>query len=43
VVVRYGSEHVHAEEWDKFGRLGMLCGMLDAAGAVIGCALAGVV
>ncbi|KHK92304.1 lipopolysaccharide biosynthesis protein [Novosphingobium malaysiense] len=43
VVVRYGSEHVHAEEWDKFGRLGMLCGMLDAAGAVLGCALAGVV
>lgn len=43
VVVSYGSEHVHAEEWDKFGRLGMLCGMLDAAGAVIGCALAGVV
>ncbi len=43
VVVRYGSEHVHAEAWDKFGRLGMLCGMLDAAGAVLGCALAGVV
>jgi O-antigen/teichoic acid export membrane protein len=43
VVVRYGSEHVHAEDWDKFGRLGMLCGMLDAAGAVFGCALAAVV
>ncbi|MCT2398567.1 lipopolysaccharide biosynthesis protein [Novosphingobium mangrovi (ex Huang et al. 2023)] len=42
VVVRYGSEHVHAEEWDKFGRLGMLCGMLDAAGAMLGCALAAV-
>jgi O-antigen/teichoic acid export membrane protein len=43
VVVRYGSEHVHAEDWDKFGRLGMLCGMLDAAGAVFGCALAAIV
>lgn len=43
VVVRYGSEHVHAQDWDKFGRLGMLCGLLDAAGAVIGCALAAVV
>ncbi|WP_188768037.1 lipopolysaccharide biosynthesis protein [Novosphingobium endophyticum] len=43
VVVRYGSEHVHAEDWDKFGRLGMLCGMLDAVGAVFGCALAAVV
>ena len=43
VVVRYGSEHVHAGHWDKFGRLGMLCGMLDAVGAVLGCILAGVV
>ncbi|MCJ2187127.1 lipopolysaccharide biosynthesis protein [Novosphingobium beihaiensis] len=43
VVVRYGSAHVHAQDWDKFGRLGMLCGVLDAAGAVMGCALAGVV
>jgi len=42
VVVRYGSEHVHAQQWDKFGRLGMLCGVLDGVGAVIGCALAGV-
>lgn len=41
-VVRYGSEHIHAGEWDRFGRLGMLCGMLDALGAVIGCVLAGV-
>ena len=43
VVVRYGSEHVHAKDWDKFGRLGMLCGMIDAAGAVFGCVLAAVV
>ncbi|AIT80255.1 lipopolysaccharide biosynthesis protein [Novosphingobium pentaromativorans] len=42
VVVRYGSEHVHAEDWGKFGRLGMLCGMLDAVGAVIGCGLAAI-
>ena len=43
VVVRYGSQHVHAKDWDKFGRLGMLCGVLDAVGAVLGCALAAVV
>lgn len=42
VVVRYGSEHVHAREWDKFGRLGMLCGVLDGVGATIGCGLAAV-
>ncbi|MFC0205167.1 lipopolysaccharide biosynthesis protein [Novosphingobium soli] len=40
VVVRYGSEHVHARDWGKFGRLSMLCGMIDAAGAVFGCLLA---
>jgi len=43
VVVRYGSEHVHAEAWDKFGRLGLLCGIADALGAVFGCIIAGVV
>lgn len=42
VVVRYGSEHVHAKAWDKFGRLGMLCGLLDAVGAAVGCGLAAV-
>ncbi|MFA7585325.1 MAG: lipopolysaccharide biosynthesis protein [Novosphingobium sp.] len=42
VVVRYGSEHVHAEDWDKFGRLGMLSGMIDLLGAVLGCVIAGV-
>lgn len=41
VVVRYGSEHVHRQDWDKFGRLGMLCGLIDAIGAVVGCLLAG--
>lgn len=42
VVVRYGSEHVHAQDWAKFGRLGMLCGVIDAFGAVLGCALAAI-
>lgn len=42
VVVRFGSVHVHDENWDKFGRLGMLCGLLDAVGAIIGCALAAI-
>lgn len=43
VVVRYGSAHVHAQDWDRFGRLGMLCGLVDAIGAVCGCALAGII
>ncbi|WP_156495467.1 lipopolysaccharide biosynthesis protein [Croceicoccus estronivorus] len=43
VVVRYGAEHVHAKNWDAFGRLGMLCGVLDAIGAVMGCGIAWVV
>ncbi|QSR16766.1 lipopolysaccharide biosynthesis protein [Novosphingobium sp. KA1] len=42
VVVRYGSEHVHNQDWGKFGRLGMLCGVLDALGAVMGCGLAAI-
>lgn len=42
VVVRYGSEHVHNKDWSKFGRLGMLCGVLDALGAVMGCGLAAI-
>lgn len=40
VVVRYGAPHVHEEEWAKFGRLGMLCGLLDAIGAIVGCGIA---
>lgn len=43
VVVRYGAAHVHEENWPAFGRLGMLAGVLDAVGAVCGCALAAVV
>jgi O-antigen/teichoic acid export membrane protein len=43
VVVRYGAQHVHDKAWEKFGRLGMLSGMLDAAGAVFGCVIAGVI
>ncbi|MET0180764.1 MAG: oligosaccharide flippase family protein [Novosphingobium sp.] len=39
-VVRYGAAHVHAEEWEKFGRLGMFCGILDFGGAIVGCLLA---
>lgn len=42
IMVRYGSEHAQAREWDKFGRLGMLCGLLDAAGGLIGCLFAAV-
>lgn len=42
VVVRYGSEHVHQQQWDKFGRLAMLAGLLDVVGAILGCLLAAV-
>lgn len=40
VVVQYGAKHVHARDWEKFGRLGMFGGMLDAVGAALGCVVA---
>jgi O-antigen/teichoic acid export membrane protein len=40
VVVRYGAEHVHKKDWGAFGRLGMLCGLLDVVGAIVGCGVA---
>jgi O-antigen/teichoic acid export membrane protein len=40
VVVRYGAPHVHARDWAGFGRVAMLCGVLDAVGAVAGCIIA---
>lgn len=43
IVVRYGAPHVHARDWREFGRLGMFCGLLDAIGAMVGCAIAWVV
>lgn len=39
-VVRYGVSYVHDKDWARFGRLSMLCGLIDALGAVIGCAIA---
>ena len=39
-VVRYGTLHIEAREWDKFGRVALLGGVLDALGAVAGCVLA---
>ena len=43
VVVRYGAPLVHAGKWQAFGRLGMVAGLLDAAGAAFGCLVAYVV
>ena len=40
VVVRYGAPHVHVGDWRGFGRLAMLCGLLDVAGAIFGCLVA---
>lgn len=42
VVVRYGSESVHEQDWDRFGRLAMLCAGLEALGALAGCIIAAV-
>ena len=36
-VVRYGARYVHDGDWERFGRLGMLCGLLDWVGAILGC------
>lgn len=36
VVVQYGARHVHNQDWEKFGRLSMFNGVLDAVGAVLG-------
>ncbi|MGD9664389.1 MAG: oligosaccharide flippase family protein, partial [Novosphingobium sp.] len=30
IVVRYGAAHVQRDDWGAFGRLSMLCGLLDA-------------
>ena len=43
IVVRYGAEHVHNEDWAAFGRLSLFAGMLDLAGAVFGTVLAYIV
>ena len=43
IVVRYGAEHVHKEDWAAFGRLNLFAGLLDVAGAVFGTILAYIV
>jgi O-antigen/teichoic acid export membrane protein len=43
IVVRYGAEHVHKEDWAAFGRLSLFAGLLDVAGAVAGTVLAYIV
>ncbi|HSQ95892.1 MAG TPA: lipopolysaccharide biosynthesis protein [Croceibacterium sp.] len=43
MVVRYGAEHVHGEDWAAFGRLSLFAGFLDVAGAVFGTILAYIV
>ncbi len=42
-VVRYGASYVHDKDWPRFARLAMLCGLIDAFGSVLGCAIAVVV
>jgi O-antigen/teichoic acid export membrane protein len=43
IVVRYGAQHVHNEDWAAFGRLSLFAGMLDVAGALFGTVLAYIV
>lgn len=40
VVVRFGVSYVNEKQWEKFGRLVMLCAGLDVLGAICGCLLA---
>lgn len=43
IIVRYGTRHIAQGRWDAFGRLAIFGGLIDAIGAVMGCALAMVV
>jgi len=43
IVVRYGAEHVHKDDWAAFGRLSLFAWLLDVAGAVAGTVLAYIV
>ncbi|MFA7586703.1 MAG: lipopolysaccharide biosynthesis protein, partial [Novosphingobium sp.] len=43
VIIRFGADYVHRQEWARFGRLAMLCGLLDVAGAIAGSLLAFVI
>lgn len=40
MVIRFGTPLVAKRDWDAFGRLAMGGGVMDVAGAAIGCALA---
>lgn len=42
-VVRYGAAYVHDNDWVRFSRLSMLCGVIDAAGALFGCVIAAII
>lgn len=43
VIIRFGADYVHRQEWERFGRLAMLCGLLDVVGAIVGSFIAFVV
>lgn len=43
VVVRFGVKHVHDKDWDGFGRLSLMAGIVDVVGAIVGCGIAWVV
>ena len=42
-VVRFGAGPLHAGNHRAFGRLAILCGMIDAVGALLGCIVAAVI
>ncbi len=42
-VVKFGAEPVHRKDWSAFGRIVWMCGAIDVAGAMVGCAIAAAV
>ncbi|WP_237437823.1 lipopolysaccharide biosynthesis protein [Altericroceibacterium endophyticum] len=42
-VVRYGAGPIHAGDHESFGRLSLMCGLIDALGAASGCVLAAII
>ena len=42
-IVRFGAPDVLKGEWERFGRLAVFGALIDAAGALLGCALAGAI
>lgn len=42
-IAQYGARYLVDADWARFGRLTMLCGIVDAAGSALGCVAAAIV